>query len=95
MTNFKKFSAIALTSLTLAVAAAPSAEAGWRGRHGTAIAAGLIGGALLGAAASGYGYGGYGYARPVYAEPTYGDDCVRRVVAHTPYGRPIFRTVCY
>lgn len=90
MTNLKKLTAVALTALTMAVAAAPSAEAGWRGRTGGAIAAGLIGGALLGAALS-----GPSYARPAYAAPVVEDECVRKVVGYTAYGNPVFRTVCY
>lgn len=94
MTPVKKFAALAVASLSIAVASAPSAEAGWRHRHGGLLAAGLIGGAVLGAtmARPAYGYGGgYGYAQPVY----YGGGCVRKIVGYTVHGYPIRRTVCY
>lgn len=91
MTNFKKFAALALTSLTLAVAAAPSAEAGWRHRGGGLFAAGLIGGAVLGAAMA---RPAYGYATPVYSGGEEGG-CYRKTVGWTHYGAPIRRTVCY
>ena len=90
MTTVKKIAAIALTSLTLAVAVAPSAEARpWRRHHGGAVAAGLFGAALLGTAVLA--------SRPAYAAPVaYGDDeCYRKHVGYTSYGRPIYRTVCY
>ena len=91
MTTFKKIAAIALTSMTLAVAVAPSAEARpWRRHHGGAVAAGLFGAALLGTAVMA--------TRPAYAAPvTYVDDeeCYRKRVGTTHYGRPIYRTVCY
>ena len=88
MTRFTKIAAVALTSLTVATAFAPSAEARWRGHHGGAIAAGVIGGALLGAM----------LARPAYAAPVYAEsyeDCYRKHVGYNRYGRPIYRTVCY
>ena len=91
MTVIKKFAAVAIASFTLAVAVAPSAEARpWRRHHGGAVAAGLFGAALLGTAVLA--------SRPAYAAPVaYADDeeCYRKRVGTTHYGRPIFRTVCY
>lgn len=90
MTTFKKIAAVALTTLTIAVATAPSAEAGWRHRGG-AVAVGLIGGALLGAALA----PAYSRPRPVYVEPSYDEECTRKVVGYSYSGRPIVRTFCY
>lgn len=88
MNTFKKIAAVALTSLTLSAALVPAAEAApWRRGYGGGIAAGLIGGALLGAAV-------YGATRPAYAAPVYAEDCYRRHVGYTAYGRPVYRTVC-
>lgn len=92
MTPIKKFAALAVASLSIAVASAPSAEAGWRHRHGGLLAAGLLGGAVLGAAMArpAYGYGG-GYVQPVYS----GGECIRKTVGYTVHGYPIRKTVCY
>lgn len=91
MTSIKKIAAVALTSLTLATALAPSAEARpWRHhhRHGGAIAAGLLGAAVLGTA--------FAATRPAYAAPAYDDgECYREQVGYNRWGRPVFRTVCY
>lgn len=91
MTNFKKLAVAAVASLTLAAALAPSAEARpWRRHHGGAIAAGLLGAAVLGTAIAA--------SRPAYAAPVaaYDDEeCYRKRVGYTAYGRPIYRTVCY
>lgn len=59
--------AVAGLSVGVSTLSATSAEAGWRHRHGGAIAAGIIGGLALGAVAA-HAYAprhGY-YARPVY-----------------------------
>lgn len=61
--------ALAAAGLSFGVSAvsATSAEAGWRHRHGGAIAAGVIGGLALGAiAAHAYAPRPAYYARPVY-----------------------------
>ncbi len=69
------------TMLVLGVAAAAtvattmipsSAEAGWRGRRGWAVGAGVLGGLAAGAIIAGATRPAYGYyARPVYAAPAY------------------------
>ena len=96
--SLKKIAIASLAMLTVAggvLATSTSADAryyGHRGWHGggwagPAIVGGLALGALAASRPYGYGYGAYGY-----------DDCLRRrVVGHTAYGRPIFRTVnvCY
>lgn len=91
MTVITKFAAVAIASFTLATAVASTAEARpWRGHRGGAVAAGLFGAALLGTAVMA--------TRPAYAAPvTYVDDeeCYRKRVGTTHYGRPIYRTVCY
>ena len=92
MTPIKKIAALALTSLTLAVAAVPSAEARpWR--HGGAVAAGVVGGIVAGALIAGAARPAY--AAPVYGGPAYDGGCYRRHVGYTYHGNPIFRTVCY
>lgn len=93
MTPIKKFAALAVASLSIAVASAPSAEAGWRFRPGRALAIGAIGGAFVGAALArpAYAYGG-GYVRPVYYG---GGGCVSKIVGYTVHGYAIRKTVCY
>lgn len=94
-TTIKKAAIASVTALAVAggmLAASTSAEARYYGHRGWAGPA-IVGGLALGALAAsrpyyGYGYGAYGYD----------DGCLRRrVVGHTAYGRPIFRTVnvCY
>ena len=75
------------------LASANPAEARWRGHHhgagwgwgGPALIGGLALGTALAAAPV---YGAYGYG---------GCELRRRIVGHTAYGRPVFRTVrvCY
>jgi hypothetical protein len=68
--------AAAATIATAAVSVPTDAQARWRGHHGGAVAAGVIGGLAAGALFSGafaspyyYGYGpAYAY-EPVYAAP--------------------------
>ena len=91
MTSIKKTAAVALTALTLAVAAAPSAEA--RYHRGGAVAAGVLGGIVAGALIAGSSRPAY--AAPVYGGPAYGGGCYRKHVGYTYHGNPIFRTVCY
>ena len=94
MTPFKKIAALAFASLSIAVASAPAAEAGWRFRAGRALAVGAIGGAFVGAALArpAYGYG-HGYVAPVgYGG---GATCISKRVGFTWDGVPIRRTVCY
>ena len=85
MTPIKKFAAVAIASLSMATAFAPSAEARY-GRN-AAIAAGVVGGVVAGALIA-------GAARPAYAAPAYGG-CYRKHVGYTYHGNPVFRTVCY
>lgn len=97
-TTIKKVTIASLSALTLAggiLASSTSAEARYYGHHrgGGWVGPAVVGGLALGALAAsrpyyGYGYGAYGYD----------DGCLRRrIVGHTVYGRPIFRTVnvCY
>lgn len=86
MTPFKNIAAVALTSLTLATAFAPTAEA--RYYRGGAVAAGILGGVVAGALIA-------GAVRPAYASPVYAEECYRRHVGYTYDGRPVFRTRCY
>lgn len=87
MTRIKTFAAVALTSLTVATAFAPTAEA--RYYRGGAVAAGIVGGVIAGALIA-------GAARPAYAAPApVYEECFRRHVGYDVYGRPVFRTVCY
>ena len=94
-TTMKKAAIASLASLTLAggiLATSTAAEARYYGhRVGGWVGPAVVGGLALGALAASrpyYGYGAYGYD----------DGCLRRrIVGHTVYGRPIFRTVnvCY
>lgn len=78
--------ALAASAPVAATLSASSAEAGWRHRHGGAIAVGVIGGLALGAMAAG-AYAAPAYAHPAYAEPQpYAPACwwtrVRERVSH-------------
>lgn len=91
MTRISKIAAVALTSLTVATAFSPAAEARYwrRGYAGGAVAAGVIGALAVGAIAA-------SAARPAYAAPVVvEDECYRKHVGYTAYGRPVYRTVCY
>ena len=90
MTPIKKFAAVAIASLSMATAFAPSAEARY-GRN-AAIAAGVVGGVVAGALIAGAARPAY--AAPVYGAPAYGG-CYRKHVGYTYHGNPVFRTVCY
>jgi hypothetical protein len=96
-TAIKKAAIATLAALTLAggaLATSTSAEARYYGHHrwgGGWAGPAIVGGLALGALAASRPYYGYG----AYA---YDDGCLRRrIVGHTYYGRPIFRTVnvCY
>ena len=86
MTPIKKIAAVAITSLTVATAFAPTAEARWH--RGGAVAAGILGGLAVGALIA-------NSARPAYGAPVYASDCFRKHVGYDGWGRPVFRTVCY
>lgn len=100
MTNlFTKTTALAAAALAIGFAVLPmeSAEARWRGRHGGAVAAGIIGGAIIGGAL----LAPRAYAAPVYGPgPVYVDEpeCyrVRERVWDEYRGRwvRVNRTVC-
>ena len=95
--------AIAGVVAAAAIATPKEAEARWRGHHGGAVAAGVVGGLALGAIAAGayrhgypgYGYG-YGYAEPAYGAYAYGPECfIRRHRVWTNHGWVIRRVrVC-
>lgn len=106
MAPLKKVVAVALTSLTLAMAFAPAAEAqyrrhGWgarpapgyayRGhRHNGWNRGGMVAAGLLGGALLGAAL----MPRPAYAAPVY-QDCEREFVGYNRRGRPVYQTVCY
>src|SRR5687768_11102820 len=94
----KKVGIAALAGMSIVgatLAAADPAEAHWRGHHHRGWGWGgpaLIGGLALGAALAAPRYA-YGYGYPAYAYYDGGCSLRRRIVGHTEYGRPIFRTV--
>lgn len=106
MTVFRKFAAVALTSLTLSAAWASTAEAQYR-RHGFRPApppvvgyrrhngwnrGGMVAAGLLGGAMLGAAIAA---PRPAYGAPVYaGEDCYREHVGYSRSGRPIYETVC-
>jgi hypothetical protein len=95
-TLLRRGAAGALVALTLAgatVTTSTPASAGWNGRYGWGVAAGVAGGLALGALAAQArpAYPAYYYDEPVYGPPCY---TVRQRV-WTNYGwRMVRRTVC-